>query len=163
MDYGTSYSTSNFQWRFPLAFQAVFAIFLVLQIIGLPETPRWLVAHDRYEEARAVTAAIEDRPLDDAVVNSTILDIRFGLEEEQKDGPFKFKELFQWGEVQNLRRLIIVISIQLGQQFSGSNMINYYLPTILQDSMGLSRNLSLILGGAAQWYVSYPSHKHDRY
>jgi MFS family permease len=162
MDYGTSYSNSDFQWRFPLAFQAVFAIFLVLQIIGLPETPRWLVAHDRYEEARAVTAAIEDRPLNDALVNSSILDIRFGLEEEQKDGPFRFRELFQWGEVQNLRRLIIIISIQLGQQFTGSNMINYYLPTILQDSMGLNRNLSLILGGAAQWCVSYLFHGYSK-
>lgn len=150
MDYGTSYTDSSLQWRFPLAFQAVFAVLLVLQIIGLPETPRWLVQHDRYEEARAVTAAIEDKPLDDPAVNSTILDIRIGLEEEQKGGPFQFKELFTWGETQNLRRLLIVISIQLGQQFSGSNFINYYAPVIFQRSMGLSRNLSLILGGAAQ-------------
>lgn len=50
------------------------------------------------------------------------MDIRSGLEEEHKEGPFRFKELFQWDEVQNLRRLIIIISIQLGQQFSGSNM-----------------------------------------
>ncbi|KAF1947394.1 general substrate transporter [Clathrospora elynae] len=150
MDYGTSYSSSNFQWRFPLSFQAIFAILLVLQVVGLPESPRWLVAHDRYEEARTVTAALEDLPLDDTTVNATILDIRSGLEEEHKDGPFRFKELFQWGEVQNLRRLLIIISIQMGQQFSGSNMINYYAPVIFQDSMGLTRNLSLILGGAAQ-------------
>ena len=125
MDYGTSFSESSFQWRFPLAFQAVFAIFLILQIIGLPETPRWLVQHDRYEEARAVTAALEDKDIDDEGVNTTILDIRSGLEEEQRGGPFTFKELFTWGETQNLRRLLIVISIQMGQQFSGSNMINY--------------------------------------
>lgn len=151
MNYGTNFTSSSFQWRFPLAFQAVFAILLILQIIGLPETPRWLVQHDRYEEARAVTAALEDLPLDDPTVNATILDIRNGLEEEQKDGPFKFKELFSWGEVQNLRRLIIIISIQMGQQFSGSNMINYYAPVIFQDSMGMSRNMALILGGCAQW------------
>lgn len=134
----------------PLAFQAIFAIFLVLQIIGLPETPRWLVQHDRYEEARAVTAALEDKELDDTEVNSTLLDIRIGLEEEQRGGPFQFKELFTWGETQNFRRLLIVISVQLFQQFTGSNMINYYAPVIFQDSMNLSRNLSLIMGGAAQ-------------
>ncbi|KAF1952155.1 MFS general substrate transporter [Byssothecium circinans] len=77
----------------------VFAIFLVLQIIGLPKTPRWLVQHNRYEEARSVTAALEDKPLDNTETN---------------------------------------------------NMINYYAPVIFQDSMLLSRNLSLILGGAAQ-------------
>lgn len=122
LDYGTSFIESSFQWRFPLAFQAVFAVFLILQIIGLPETPRWLVQHDRYEEARAVVAALEDKPLDDPEVNVTLLDIRCVLEEEHKDGPFRFKELLDQGKTQNLRRLLIVISIQCCQQFTGSNM-----------------------------------------
>lgn len=122
MGYGTNFSDTSFQWRFPLSFQAVFAVFLILQIIGLPETPRWLVAHDRYEEAREVTAALEGKLLDDPTVNAAILEIKSGLDEEHKDGPFRFMELFSWGEVQNFRRLLIVISIQMGQQFSGSNM-----------------------------------------
>jgi hypothetical protein len=29
------------QWRLPLGFQAFFALFLVLQILMLPETPRY--------------------------------------------------------------------------------------------------------------------------
>lgn len=150
-DFGTSAYASSLQWRLPLALQAVFAVLLVLQVVGLPETPRWLVAHDRHDEARAVIAAIAGRPADDeAVVARTLLDIQSGLAEEKKGGPFRVRELFAWGDVQNLRRLLITISVQLGQQFSGSNMINYYAPVIFQDSMGLSRRLSLILGGAAQ-------------
>ncbi|KAI0012427.1 general substrate transporter [Xylariaceae sp. FL0662B] len=149
-DYGTSFYESSFQWRFPLAFQAVFAVFLVLQIIGLPESPRWLAAHDRHEEARSVISAILDKPVDDDAVGKTLLDIQSGLEEELKNGPVRLKELFTWGEAQNLRRLLITISVQLGQQFSGSNMINYYAPVVFTDSMGLSRQLSLILGGCAQ-------------
>ncbi|KAI8274849.1 Sugar transporter STL1 [Colletotrichum sp. SAR11_57] len=127
-DYGTSFYEYSFQWRFPLAFQAFFAVFIVLQIVGLPETPRWLVARDRYEEGRDVIAAILDKPLDDEAVERVLLDIQSGLEEEKRDGPFRFRELFSWGSQQNLRRLILTISVQLGQQFSGSNMINYYLP-----------------------------------
>ncbi|GAB1218068.1 hypothetical protein ATERTT37_007314 [Aspergillus terreus] len=150
MDYGTSFTESSLQWRFPLAFQAVFAVMLILQVIGLPETPRWLVQHDRHEEARAVVAAIGDVPLDNAEVNKTILDIQVGLEEEQRGGPFRFMELFSWGEVQNLRRMLITISIELGQQFTGSNMINYYGPVMFQETMGMSRNLAMILGGCIQ-------------
>lgn len=150
MDYGTSFTDSSYEWRLPLAFQAVFAVCLILQVVGLPESPRWLVQHDRHEEARAVVAAVEDTTIDDANVTKTIMDIQFVLEEEQKDGPFRFKELFTWGEVQNLRRLIITITIELGQQFTGSNMINYYGPSLFEKNMYLSRNLSLILGGAMQ-------------
>ncbi|KAJ5017207.1 Sugar transporter STL1 [Colletotrichum sp. SAR 10_99] len=149
-DYGTSFYESSFQWRFPLAFQAFFAVFIVLQIVGLPETPRWLVARDRYEEGRDVIAAILDKPLDNEAVGRVLLDIQSGLEEEKRDGPFRFKELFSWGSQQNLRRLILTISVQLGQQFSGSNMINYYLPVIFTDTMGMDRELALILGGCAQ-------------
>ncbi|KAM3424132.1 hypothetical protein BST61_g11322 [Cercospora zeina] len=96
MDYGTSFSSTSFQWRFPLSFQAAFAILLVLQIIGLPESPRWLVQHDRYEEAAQVTAHLLSKDAHDADVERVILNIRVGLEEEQKGGPFRFKELFTW-------------------------------------------------------------------
>ncbi|GIK05814.1 hypothetical protein Aspvir_009927 [Aspergillus viridinutans] len=129
MDYGTSFTESSFQWRFPLSFQSVFAPCLILQVIGLPETPRWLVQHDRHEEARAVIAAIEDKPLAD------------------ETRPLKFAELFTVGETQNLRRLLLTISIELGQQFTGSNMINYYAPVLFQQNMHMSRNLALVLGG----------------
>ncbi|RFU35482.1 hypothetical protein B7463_g870, partial [Scytalidium lignicola] len=150
LDYGTSYSDAGFQWRFPLGFQAIFAVFLILQVIGLPETPRWLVENDQYEEGRAVTAALLDKPLDDEEVTGILADIRSLLEEESRGGPFRFRELFTMGKTQNFRRLLITISVQLGQQFTGSNMINYYAPVIFQEAMGLSRNLSLILGGCAQ-------------
>jgi sugar porter (SP) family MFS transporter len=150
LDYGTSFSSSSLQWRLPLAFQAVFAVLLVLQIIGLPETPRWLVQHDRSEEAHRVAADIEDIALDDERVVQTIQDIQAVIDEEQRGGPFRFKELFSLDETQNFRRMLITISLQLCQQFSGSNFLNYYLPTILQSQLKLDRNMSLILGGAAQ-------------
>ncbi|KAL4951910.1 general substrate transporter [Aspergillus filifer] len=150
MDYGTSYTESSFQWKFPLAFQAVFAILLVLQVIGLPETPRWLVQHDRHEEARTVVGAIADKDPNHPDIVRTVLDIQVGLEEEQKGGPFRFKELFTWGEEQNLRRLLITITVELGQQFTGSNMINYYGPVMFQTTMGMGRNLAMLLGGAIQ-------------
>lgn len=150
MDYGTSFTESSFQWRFPLGFQAVFAICLILQVIGLPETPRWLVQHDRHEEAREVLGAIRDQPTESEEISKTVLDIQTALEEEQKEGPFQFMELFSWGQVQNLRRMFITITIELGQQFTGSNMINYYAPVMFQTTMGMNRNMSMILGGCVQ-------------
>jgi hypothetical protein len=71
-----------------------------------------------------VISAIKDRPLDDPEVGRVLLDIQTGIREEHKGGPFRIKELFTWGKVQNFRRLLITISVELGQQFTGSNMIN---------------------------------------
>lgn len=147
--YATSAYESSFQWRFPLAFQSFFAILLVLQTIGLPESPRWLIAHGRSEEAAPVIAAVLGKPDDDMSVELTVLAVQKSMEEEHRGGPFRFQELFTWGRTQNLRRLILAISVQLGQQFSGATMINYYAPVIFQNSMNLSRQLSLLLGGAA--------------
>lgn len=60
-----------------------FAIFIIIQIIGLPEAPRWLVAQDRHEEGREVISAVLDKPLDDESVTRAPLDIQSGLEEEK--------------------------------------------------------------------------------
>lgn len=148
--YGTSFCQSSFQWRFPLGFQAIFAVFLILQTIGLPETPRWLLAHDRHDEASLVIAAIAGKPSNDPSVKRTISSIQKSLDKENQDGPFHFRELFTWGLTQNFRRLLLAISVQLAQQFSGSNMINYYSPLVFQKSVSLDRNSSLLLGGGAQ-------------
>lgn len=123
LDYGLSFSSSSIQWRFPLAFQAVFAILLVLQVIGLPETPRWLVQRDRLEDAKTTVTALLGTSEDDPKVTGTLLDIRSVVEKEHKGGPFKFKELFSIHGTQNFRRLMLTISVQFGQQLSGSKLI----------------------------------------
>lgn len=123
LDYGTSFTESTFQWKFPLVFQAVFAIFLILQVIGLPETPRWLMQNDRYEDAREVVAAIEDAPLNDEQVLQTLLDIERAIRDDTEGGPLKMHEFWSHGRLQNWRRMLIIILIEIMQQFTGSNMM----------------------------------------
>ncbi|SPO04696.1 uncharacterized protein DNG_07381 [Cephalotrichum gorgonifer] len=45
-------------------------------------------------QGREVISVIMDRPADDEAVARVLLDIQSGLEEEQKDGPFRFREMF---------------------------------------------------------------------
>ncbi|OAQ72605.1 sugar transporter STL1 [Pochonia chlamydosporia 170] len=49
VDCGMSYVPNDAQFRFPLALQCLFAIITVIGILFLPESPRWLVAHDRHD------------------------------------------------------------------------------------------------------------------
>lgn len=46
--------SSSFQWRFPLAFQVLPALLLLVGLIWLPESPRWLIEADRDDQAIAV-------------------------------------------------------------------------------------------------------------
>ncbi|KAL1584634.1 hypothetical protein WHR41_06928 [Cladosporium halotolerans] len=149
LDYGMSFVDGPAQWRFPISFQAFFAICLVIQVLPLPETPRWLIEHGRTTDGSRILAALrsKDSTTDDEEIVYQRRAIETALELESAGGPFQYKELLQGGKLQNLRRMILCGMVNLMQQFTGSNVINYYAPTVYQNAMNLERNLSLILGG----------------
>ncbi|KOS43662.1 hypothetical protein ACN38_g5449 [Penicillium nordicum] len=150
LDYGLSFVDTPVQWRFPISFQAFFAVCLVLQMIPLPDSPRWLCEQDRSDEAASVLARLQlDQPADESSPEVVLLrrQIESSIEIESAGGPFKYKELWSGGQMGNLRRMILAAVVNIQQQFTGSNMINYYAPIVYQNAMNLSRNLSLVLGG----------------
>ncbi|CDO71066.1 hypothetical protein BN946_scf184844.g70 [Trametes cinnabarina] len=148
LDYGMSYVSGPAQWRLPIGFQAVFALCLFLQVLVLPDSPRWCMAHGRKEEGVRILAQLEDRDsIDDPVVIEKCREIEVSLAQESAGGPFRYRELLQGGPLGNIRRICLCIGINVMQQFTGSNMINYLAPVVYQNTMGLTRNLSLILGG----------------
>ncbi|KAF1353139.1 general substrate transporter [Delphinella strobiligena] len=149
LDYGLSFTDSPAQWRFPIAFQGFFAIALVLQMLPLPESPRWLLEHGKTTRASSILARLQYEPatVDSEEVVMMRRQIESALELEHAGGPFSYKELFTMGRVQNLRRMLLCAVINIQQQFTGANFINYYGPKVYQETVGLSRNLSLILGG----------------
>lgn len=147
LDYGTSFHDGSFQWRFPMAFQAAFAILLVACIPFVTDTPRWLIFVGREDEGLEILARLNDLPLQHPDVEEQRKYIEASVRQESEGGDFRFKELFTTGKIGNLRRICITIAIMFMQQFTGSNMINYYAPVVYTNTMDLSRNTSLILGG----------------
>ena len=149
LDFGLSFVSGAVQWRFPISFQAFFAVCLVLQMLPLPETPRFLIEQKRNAEATEILARLhgENVGLDHEEVVFQRRQIETSIEIESAGGPFRYSELLQGGKLQNFRRICLCCAVNLMQQFTGSNMINYYAPVVYADAMGLSRTLSLILGG----------------
>ncbi|KAK7685451.1 hypothetical protein QCA50_011314 [Cerrena zonata] len=149
LDYGMSFIEGPIQWRLPIGFQAVFALCLLIQVSMLPDSPRWCMAHGLKEEGTRILALLEDK---DSVDHPEVVlkrkEIEVSLAQESAGGPFRYKELIQGGKIANFRRICLCSGVQLMQQFSGANMINYLAPVVYQNTMGMSRNLSLILGGA---------------
>ncbi|KAL1966163.1 hypothetical protein VTN77DRAFT_4715 [Rasamsonia byssochlamydoides] len=54
MNYALSYGGGQFEWRFAIAAQLVFAVTLLVIIPFMLESPRWLIMQDRNEEAVAI-------------------------------------------------------------------------------------------------------------
>ncbi|EIW74800.1 general substrate transporter [Coniophora puteana RWD-64-598 SS2] len=148
LDYGMSFVSGPAQWRLPVGFQAFFALCLLFQAMTLPDSPRWLIAHGRADEGARVLAQLEDRDsIDHPDVIEKLKEIEVSLAQESAGGPFRYKELLQGGPLGNFRRICLCCGINIMQQFTGANMINYLAPIVYQNTMGMSRNLSLILGG----------------
>lgn len=149
IDYGASYGNTDLVWRFPIAFQCVFGFFVAIAMIWLPESPRWLLTHERYEEAERTIAAIRGYEVDSEETKKErdiILDsIRASGFAGQKSTPVK--ALFTGGKTQHFRRMMLGACAQLMQQIGGCNAIIYYFPKLFEENLHETRDLSLLLGG----------------
>jgi MFS family permease len=117
---GFFFPTSSISWRFPIAFQIVFAIIMIVCMYAfrLPESPRWLAAKGMHAEALAVLAALDGKSVDDPKVLRVWHGICDAVATESEGG-FSFKELFTHGKRQNFRRTMLGILAQCFQQISG--------------------------------------------
>lgn len=160
IDLGFSFTEGTVAWRFPLAFQIVFCVFILSLIWGLPESPRWLILQGREDEAREVLAALSDREITDKLVTTEFDEVRDTVLEMSKGS---FRDLFTTtGDDQNrsnLHRTALAYMNQVFQQISGINLVTYYL-TVIYSNLGMSQFLSLLLAalnGTEYFLASWPA------
>jgi sugar porter (SP) family MFS transporter len=170
LDYGMSLKTTSVQWRFPIAFQAVFAFVLIAMCSFLPgeslvtvivkrnsqcyhctESPRWLVSHGHPDEALQVLSILRDGNPDDGRVRLEFSEIENAITLEASETG-SWKDVFSDGGIMGWQRTAIACSVQAMQQFTGTNIITYYGPFVIQNSVGLNRHKSLLLSGGLQLF-----------
>ncbi|KAF2170290.1 hypothetical protein M409DRAFT_64606 [Zasmidium cellare ATCC 36951] len=142
IDFGLSFAPGSVSWRFPIAFQILFALVILAFVLPLPESPRWLILKGREAEAVTVLAALSDLPEEDEYIQSEFIAIKESVIEMAQG---TFKEVFTMGKDRNFHRAALGYVNQMFQQISGINLITYYAATIYETEIGLSGFLSRIL------------------
>jgi sugar porter (SP) family MFS transporter len=111
------------EWRWMLGVVAVPAAAFFLLLFLTPQSPRWLVARGRADEAAAVLARLGSDP---AGVEAEVQEIRRSLDlEHHALGESLFRPAYR-------RPVLLVIAIAAFNQLSGINAVLYYAPAVFR-------------------------------
>jgi major inositol transporter-like SP family MFS transporter len=123
-------------WRIMLAVAAVPAAALLVGMTFLPDSPRWYGLKNRFDEARAVLGMSLDSREADAEFAAIVEHAERTL---TKRTPWTVIRDVPW-----IRKVVLIgCGLAIVQQATGINTVNYYAPTILEES-GLGVSASLI-------------------
>jgi MFS transporter, SP family, major inositol transporter len=123
-------------WRIMLAVAAVPAAALVIGMTFLPDSPRWYGLKNRFDEARTVLGMSLDTKEADAEFSAIVDHAQRTVTTRT---PWTVIRDVPW-----IRKVLLIgCGLAIVQQATGINTVNYYAPTILEQS-GLGVSASLI-------------------
>ncbi|KAF8511584.1 general substrate transporter [Gautieria morchelliformis] len=121
---------SNNSWRVPLYIQCGPAVLNVIFVFLCPESPRWLYAHGRPDQARALLAKLHSYTgdINSPIVNIEIEEIKEKVALDGADTLLGLQTV-----VQNKTRQASCSPGAFGQ-LSGNGLITYFLPVLLANA-----------------------------
>ena len=111
------------EWRWMLGIQVVPSAAFFFLLFPTPESPRWLMARGRVDEARAVLAKLG---VDGPGIDEEVADIQRSLDlEHHEGGDSLFQAKYRWP-------IFLAVAIAMFNQLSGINALMYYAPKIFE-------------------------------
>lgn len=120
INFGTHDMESSASWRITNGISFAWSLILGAGMLFLPESPRFAFRQGREEEARRTIARLGGVDPEHQTVHDQITEIRVKLEEERAGRDTKWWEMFTAPTM--LRRVVIGVVLQAGQQLTGANV-----------------------------------------
>lgn len=111
--FGISHASGQVAWRFPLALSTLWSLIILSTTPHMPESPRWLIAKGKVEEARKTLAALKGVDLEDPEISDNIAEIEDSLE---LVGQARFADIWRNGETRLFHRTCLAAAGQMFQQ-----------------------------------------------
>ncbi|WQF89767.1 Putative major facilitator, sugar transporter, major facilitator superfamily [Colletotrichum destructivum] len=153
IDYAFSTHTESYAWRIPVILQCLCLLPMFIILHFIPETPRWLAAHDRSDECLAVLQRLKCDEEDDESIQILHSSIMQTVSYESSVSASSWRDIFVRDRIQSQKRFLIACAIQGFQQLGGINAIIYYSSTLFEKSIGFDRHMSSLMSGFLQtWF-----------
>ncbi|KAJ5621367.1 hypothetical protein N7528_006150 [Penicillium herquei] len=136
--YGTQkhLSSSNWSWRVPSIVQAGFPLIQLIFWCFVPESPRWLIANGRKEEAEVLLARFHtDGDTSHPLIQFEMAEIGRTIEMESLATETKWSTLVKTPG--NRKRTFIAVCVGAFAQWNGVAVVSYYL-TLVLDTVGIT-------------------------
>ncbi|KAK4061772.1 MFS permease [Trichoderma simmonsii] len=171
IDYGTNYiggttlgHQSEAAWLVPVCLQIFPCLCLLGGMIFMPFSPRWLIHHNREEEAKKILSTLRGLPIDHELVELEFLEIKAQSLFEKRSIAEQFPHLREqtvWNNFKlqfvaikslftkksMLKRCMVAGVTMFFQQWTGINAVLYYAPTIFQQLGQTDNTVSLLATG----------------
>ncbi|KAF2663155.1 general substrate transporter [Microthyrium microscopicum] len=143
--YGSSKDTkTSFAWRFPLAFQTLPCVIIVVALLFFPESPRYLVELGKEDEALRVLHKLHYNGSNEDWIEQEFTEIKMTIEAEKQVVAPGWSPMFivpQWR-----MRLVHATLVQVFTQMTGINVINTYQP-VMYKNLGITGDRNLLVTG----------------
>ncbi|KAI1104371.1 hexose transporter [Jackrogersella minutella] len=123
VDYATQYRQDTGSYRIPIAVQFAWAIILIVGMIILPETPRFLIKKGQHDKAAHALGRIRRIDSKHTAIQEELREIEANHEYEMSIGKASYLDCFR-GPM--LKRQLTGMGLQGLQQLTGINFIFYY-------------------------------------
>ncbi|KAI1798929.1 general substrate transporter [Daldinia bambusicola] len=128
--YGTQQIPSDWSWRVPSLLQMSPSLLQVALVLFLPESPRFLISKERYEEAFKVLVTYHAEGDENSeFAKAEMAEIKTTIAIELEHSKRSWMDMIS--TVGNRRRVVIGSLVGVMSQLSGNVVISYYLGDIL--------------------------------